>query len=60
MLFFRCCVKCQGDLLLEANSHLANLKCLKCGNKTEIPSDTHLYKTICGDLMSSKAMARAA
>jgi hypothetical protein len=28
MLFFKCCAICDGDLLLEATDHVANLKCL--------------------------------
>ena len=47
MLFFRCCVKCHGDLLLQADAFLAHLKCLRCGMNTEIPANTHLYQVLC-------------
>jgi hypothetical protein len=47
MLFFKCCLKCNGDLELEADHRFAQLKCLVCGEMTCIPAGTHLYTEIC-------------
>jgi hypothetical protein len=47
-------------MLLEADARQALLKCLRCGFKTNIPADTHLYEVICGDDSASSYMAKAA
>lgn len=47
MLFFKCCTICEGDLLLEANHSQASLKCLKCGNTSSVPANTHLFEVLC-------------
>lgn len=47
MLFFKCCTICDGDLLLEAHDDRANLKCLRCGNASTVPSNTHLFEVLC-------------
>ena len=60
MLFFKCCTTCQGDMLLEADARQAQLKCLRCGFKTDIPADTHLYEVICKEDTSPGFMAQAA
>lgn len=49
MLFFKCCTICKGDLLLEADNDMANLKCLRCGNESSIPANTHLFEVLCNE-----------
>jgi len=47
-------------MLLEADASQALLKCLRCGLKTDIPADTHLYEVICKEDTSPGFMAQAA
>ena len=47
MIFFRGCIICGGDLLLEADQERADLVCLKCDSMTSVPADTHLYEVLC-------------
>lgn len=47
MLFFKCCTICDGDLLLEADQSEASLKCLRCGNSSSVPANTHLFEVLC-------------
>ena len=58
MLFFRCCTICDGDLLLEADSKEAKLKCLRCDYSAAISADTHLFDVLCdGEARTSSAQA---
>jgi hypothetical protein len=49
MLFLNCCTNCDGDLLLEADTNGANLKCLRCNYASDVPANTHLFNVLCDE-----------
>ena len=55
MLFFNCCIACDGDLLMEATRDQVTLRCLRCDYSSAVPANTHLFEVLCNDAKLSFA-----